>query len=578
MRLLLVFGAIVCATGRAGMQVPAPAPLPAPVTTAAPAAPAVRHPEAGSLLVRYYPPDTYEGGAQNWSLLQDARGVIYVASTNSLLEYDGVTWRRILTPTRTTIRSLAADAAGRIWVGAVGDLGYIEPDENGQTQFVSLIDKLPADVRVFEDVWRLYTAADGVYFQTQIGIFRWANGAFKVWKPTARIFNRAQFANNTLYVGQPGLGLMALRGDTLQPVAGAERMGDEIYPIILPYDDTRLLMGTRTSGLFLYDGAAMRPFATEADALIKSNLYRGFVLPNGALAFTTTNVGVVLIDRQGRLLEHIDQRSGLPTEQVYYVMPDREGGLWLGLSVGLARVEAQSPFSLFGRDEGLRAASASLKRHDGKLYIAHGQGVQYLNPRPAGLPELPSVTGLVNQCWDLKEFVDPDGKVPPQLLVTATDGLFLIEGGAARAIVPSPDRSFSPFVLEQSRIDPHRMWVGLADGLASVRWSNGQWVNEGRVSGITEQVRTLQQAPDGTLWAGTQSSGLLLVRSADALASSARPERPVIERYGAEQGLAAGGATVRSVAGRIYVSVLGKIAVLDQFVQGSLCGSNRSFF
>ena len=551
-------------SGAPGAQAPtAGAGLTAPQASSAPGALVLRHPEAGGLLVRQYPPETYDGGAQNWSLLQDARGVIYVGSTNALLEYDGVTWRRIITPTRTTIRSLAADASGRIWVGAVGDLGYIEPDKDGQTQFVSLIDKLPADVRVFEDVWRLYTAPDGVYFQTQIGIFRWANDAFTVWKPTARIFNRAQFANNTLYVGQPGLALMALRGDTLQPVPGAERMGDEIYPIVLPYDDTHLLMGTRTNGLFLYDGQVMRPFATEADALIKANLYRGFVLPNGALAFTTTNVGVVLMDRQGRLLEHIDQRSGLPTDQIYYAMPDREGGLWLGLSVGLARVEAQSPFSLFGRDEGLRAASSDLIRHDGRLYIAHGQGVQYLNPRRGGLPELPSVTGLVNQCWELKEFVDPDGKVPPQLLVTASDGLFLIEGAAARAIVPSPDRSFGTFVLEQSRIDPHRMWVGLADGLASVRWSNARWINEGRVPGITEQVRSLKQASDGTLWAGTQSSGLLMVRSADAPAGSARPERPVIERYGAEQGLAAGFATVRSVAGRFYVSVLGKIAVLD---------------
>ncbi len=543
------------------------AQAPAPTGGAAPPAagvPSLRHPEAGGLLVRQYPPEVYDGGAQNWALLQDARGVIYVASTNALLEYDGVTWRRIVTPTRTTIRSLAADASGRIWVGGVGDLGYIEPDEQGQTRFVSLVDKLPEDSRVFEDVWRLYTSSQGVYFQTQLGIFRWADGAFKVWKPTARIFNRAQFVNDTLYVGQQGLGLMALRGDALQPVPGADRMGDEIYPIILPYDETRLLMGTRRDGLFLYDGAVMRPFATGADALIKSNLYRGFPLPNGALALTTTNEGVVLIDRQGRLLEHVSERSGLPTSQVYYVMPDQEGGLWLGLSVGLARVEAQSPFSLFGREEGLRAAAADLIRHDGRLYIAHGQGVQYLNPRAGGFPELPSVAGLVNQCWAFMEFVDPDGKVPPQLLLTASDGLFRIEGDAARAIVPSPDRSFGTFVLEQSNIDPHRVWVGLADGLASVRWSNGQWVNEGRVPGVTEQVRSLHQTADGKLWAGTQSSGVVMVRDGDAPAGAARPARPVVERFGAEQGLAAGFATVRPVAGRVYVSVLGKIAVLDE--------------
>ena len=57
---------------------------------------------------------------------------------------------------------------------------------------------------------------------------------------------------------------------------------------------------------------------------------------------------MVILDRQGRLLERVDQRDGLSSPSVYYVMPDREGGLWLALAVGLARVEAQSPFSLYG--------------------------------------------------------------------------------------------------------------------------------------------------------------------------------------------------------------------------------------
>ncbi len=525
----------------------------------------MRHPEAGGLLVRQYPPEVYEGGGQNWALLQDARGVIYVGSTNALLEFDGVTWRRIQTPTKTTIRSLAADASGRVWVGAVGDLGYIEPDERGETRFVSMIDKLPADARVFEDVWRTFAAPEGVYFQTQIGIFRWANDAFKVWKPTGRIFNRAQFANNTLYISQTGGVLMALENDVLEPVPGAERMGEEAYPIVIPYDDTHLLMGTRRDGLFLYDGAAMRPFATEADSIIRANnLYRAFNLPNGSIALTTTSAGLVLVDRQGRLLEHVDQSDGLLSPSVYNLMPDREGGLWLGLAVGLARVEAQSPFSLFGPEHGLRAAASDLRRHDGRLYIAHGQGVQYLSPRPTGPPALLNVTGVANQCWAFKEFVDPDGKTSPQLLLTASDGLYRISGSVAEPIVESANRSFGTFVVTTSRVDPHRIWVGLADGLASLIWTNGRWVNEGRVAGVSDQVRSLHQQADGTLWAGTQSSGLLLLRGADiAGGAGPRPSAPAIERYGAEQGLAQGGSTVFAIADKMYVAVLGKTAVFD---------------
>src|SRR5215204_1338395 len=343
--------------------------------------PVGRHPEAGGLLIRNYPPDVYDGDAQNWAVLQDARGVLYFGATNSLLEYDGVTWRKIFTPTRTTVRSLAADAAGRIYVGAVGDLGYLETDAKGETQFVSMVDKLPEDVRVFEDVWRIFATPEGVFFQTQIGLFRWANGTMKVWKPTGRIFNRAQIANNTIYVGQTGGTLMAVRGDNLVTVPGAERLGDEAYPIVIPFDGQRLLMGTRADGLFLYDGTTLTPFRTDVDEYLKrSNLYRGFALPNGSFAFTTTSAGMVILDREGHQLELIDERAGLQAPSVYYVLPDREGGLWLALGIGLARVEAQSPLSMFGPNEGLRAAGGDVFRFNGRLYIAHGQGVQYLSP------------------------------------------------------------------------------------------------------------------------------------------------------------------------------------------------------
>jgi hypothetical protein len=279
------------------------------VSAQAPASRFARSPEAGGLALRNYPPEVYDGGGQYWMTLQDATGILYVAATNGVLEYDGVTWRRITTPTRSTVRSLAADAQGRIWVGAVGDLGYLERDARGGTRFVSLLDKVPADVSVFEDVWRVFATPEGIY--------------------------------------------------------------------------------------------------------------RGFELPNGTLALTTTAAGMVIIDRDGHLLERIDQSSGLLSQSVYYAMPDREGGLWLSLSVGMARVEPLSPFSILGVKNGIDASPSDLVRHDGRLYIAHNQGVQYLKPRAVGTPETVRVKGVANKAWGFKEFVDPEGLLD---LVRASKG------------------------------------------------------------------------------------------------------------------------------------------------------------
>ena len=74
-----------------------------------------------------------------------------------------------------------------------------------------------------------------------------------------------------VYVNTPEAGLNVLEGDTLRPLPGTAALGNEPFPILLRYDDRRLLVGTRENGLFLYDGAALTPFATDADDRLKSD-------------------------------------------------------------------------------------------------------------------------------------------------------------------------------------------------------------------------------------------------------------------------------------------------------------------
>src|SRR6202011_4092304 len=63
--------------------------------------------EVGTPLVHNYSSKEYEVPGQVGASVQDHRGVMYFAiSEGSILEYDGVTWRKILVPS-AVIRSLA---------------------------------------------------------------------------------------------------------------------------------------------------------------------------------------------------------------------------------------------------------------------------------------------------------------------------------------------------------------------------------------------------------------------------------------------------------------------------------------
>jgi len=122
--------------------------------------------------------------------------------------------------------------------------------------YVAVSDKLPKGTPEFADVWRMFVTPDGMFFQAINEIFLLSHDTFTVIPAKSR-FGRAQQANGHIYVGTPEDGLNVLEGSTLKPLPGTARIGGEAFPVVLPYDDHRLLIGTRRDGLFLYDGTAL---------------------------------------------------------------------------------------------------------------------------------------------------------------------------------------------------------------------------------------------------------------------------------------------------------------------------------
>ena len=255
-------------------------------------------------------------------------------------------------------------------------------------------------------------------------------------------------------------------------------------------------------------------------------------------------------------MSQVARPQGLSTDVVYFVMPDREGGLWLGLDSGIARVETPAPVTFFDQTSGLPSLANRAFRHENRSYVATQTGVYYLTPSagPTDSARFQQVTGVINQCWWFARVMGA-GAGRSRFLVGCTNGLYEIVGTKATAIHAPTDITFRPSVLLVSARDPTRIWIGLFDGLASFRLQDGRWVDEGKVAGVTEQVRSLFENADGSLWAGTQSEGALRVSFALAPASGVPRPAARVERFGTAHGLPEGGATVEPVAGSPYFTV-----------------------
>ena len=95
--------------------------------------------EGSPYYLHTFEPQDYGLHSQNWEVVQDRRGLVYVANMYGVLEFDGRSWRSILLPSEasTRVRSLAVTERGAIAVGGVGAVGYLAPDEVGQLQYHS---------------------------------------------------------------------------------------------------------------------------------------------------------------------------------------------------------------------------------------------------------------------------------------------------------------------------------------------------------------------------------------------------------------------------------------------------------
>jgi K+-sensing histidine kinase KdpD/CheY-like chemotaxis protein len=524
--------------------------------------------EPGLPFIRNYSPKEYGAHAQNWTIAQDERGVMYFGNGIGVLEYDGVSWRLLQLPNKSNIRAMAQDdGSGRIYVGGLGDLGYIEPDNIGQMRYVSLLPFVPQAVRNFGDIWTVHATGEGVYFQARERLFRLTPVAgstewrAKAWEPQTN-FMFTFWLDSTLYVHQRGVGLMKMVADSLHLLPGSEPLGNDRMQVMLPFPEgKKYLLGLFNGNLFTFDGRTFTPFRTDASVaniLADKTLYKGTALADGSFVLATTQNGLAIVDTQGRLLRHLDRSSGLQDNGVFSVHADRATGqLWLGLDKGISRVEITAPLSRYDAQSGITSAVLAIHRHQGKLYVGTSIGAVRLNPATSIFQ--PAI-GIGNQTFALLS-------IGETLLAATNDGLYEITGDRAQVVRASVTGDFQASAMHLWRQDPRYLFVALFDGVGVMRRSGENWVDEGKIPGVTEQSYHIIESANGSLWLGTSARGVVRVTFPEGGDGLSRIRNARVEQFGPAQGLPEGGVAALRANGREYFVSLDGIFRFDDSQQ-----------
>ncbi len=530
------------------------------------------NPEKGLPFITNYLSKDYKASPQNWGIIEDNQGIMYFANSFGLLEYDGVKWRRLaLKGLNFIVRTLDKDKSGRIFFGAGGDFGYLATDSLGQNQPISLLQFVPATLRQFNDVWSVYATEEGVYFQARERIFRLVKKGstgketweVKSWEPKSR-FMYSFFIDNTYYIHQQGLGLFRMEADSLKLIPGSEFLGNERIQVFLPYESNGkervYLLGQFSGGLHLFNGKTFQSFPTEADPIIKYNtLYKATKLNDGSFALATSGKGLAIIDKRGKIIQLINRDVGLQDESVYGVYSDRKGSLWLGLDNGIARVENNSPFTQFTIQSGITTSALSLKRFQGELYLGTTNGLLRFNRKKVKFEQIKEIPS--NQIFDL---ITDDNS-----LIVPTDGLFYVKDNQTRLIRPSIAGNLQIVSVARSKKYPNILFA-CGDGIfmfsrkkVSENFSNG-WEFAGNIPGVTEQVWSIAERIDGSIWGGTQSGGVMRISGFIDDKGNPTPGKTRVEKFDTKHGLAPGGIAVAAVKGREFFMANSAIFRFDE--------------
>ncbi len=510
---------------------------------------AVHAAETGMPFMTLYPSNEIDGHTQFWSIEQDNRGLIYIGDGYGIQEFDGANWRLIINANYSFGRSLSRDANGRIYAGSSGMLGYLEADESGEMQYRSLMEFIRPEDRQFNYVWSVCATPEGIYFQANERLFRFhppqpgaADSEWRVdvWRPQ-NDYGYAFWVDQTLYVQQYGIGLMKMESDSLVLLPGGGQFADDRIHVMLPFPGRsgHYLIGTFNRGLFDWDGSVFRPWPTAADALLASGtLYTGVVTPDSCIALGTMASGLVIIDRDGKLLQHFTQSTGLISNTVPCLFLDQQRNLWVGMDGGVAVLEYDSPFSEYSIPGG--TGPSDFCRYQGILYITCNDGVYYLDDQD-GLFKM--VTGIVGNSQSFFFY-----QINNELFVTVNQGLYQIQGKKARMVAPNFEISIPVLCMSSMSLAPDIIVAGTPAGAEIYRYNSAhpQRLHRiGDIPGVHEYIRLVAEAEPGVVWLGTMDAGLVrLTFSADRLLT------PKVDKFGVEHGLPAGGVMFLKPGGR----------------------------
>lgn len=489
--------------------------------------------QQGNYFLSHYTPTDERVNYTTFDIAQDAKGVIYYANKNGVLEFDGRNWNMV--PAQGPVFTITS-SGNEIFAGGYNGFGRLVIGEDNTKSFQSLSEKQADATKIFSSL----ASGGNIYFLNDHSVFVFSVSA------------KAVVATIKAKAGEEFIGLLEITGKPyLKSSTGIFKINDkQIESANFPWTDNLsidfsatlpsanlTLLGVSGGRLFLATSTGLREInIADRDYLIHNAPIGAAWLSDKLIAVGTLRGGVLFINPQTGTTEEVTNfYTGLPDNEVLALLVDKNQGLWVAHEYGFSRVAPFLPFRSFSHYPGLNGNLLCAKSFQGQTYVGTTLGLFSLvrkevydeiradipspkssdvkakkglfsflkrNKIETEIPTTKSTRKILRSIgYEYKKVDGIEGKVTQlvetngQLLASGTFGLASVNGMKSSSIVRTPMRA----VYKSETL--HQLFVSTTDDeVKSFVGSGNSWKESHLLDTLNEYVSYIFEDKLQNIW------------------------------------------------------------------------------
>lgn len=457
--------------------------------------------EAGFPLIQNIPPKTYGYESQNFSMVQNNKGIFFISNVSGIIQYDGIHWNLI--PAQG-IPKLCTDNKGNVYAGLYKDFGIIVQNEKNKYEFRSLVHS-PKLKEKIGDISSIINHKNEILFVGNYSYLYSYNGKnITVVDSTSNLLELYTINEKLFVFKEPG-GLYQYANGNMILWLSSQSLNNKIIEFLIPYYDKFLIKFRSEKSLFILNKSGeIIPFSNQIEDYLEEHQYScSLMTPDSVYVFGTQRGGIIGMNSQGHALFKLSTDNLLLNDNVNYLFLDKWNNVWVSLNNGLARIEIYSAFSYFSPVNGVKGGVADICRFNNKLYIATTQGLRYLDK--SNIQKQIIHVNMFKLIKDLQADCNKMLATPYGLLISTDNGLYFLDKKNKVETI-NKNHIFEDFLSIDSSFK--KILVCHNNGIGIIQFTNGKPKFSLLKSNFTDHIRTIARDEDGSYWTGSDYNGV----------------------------------------------------------------------